>query len=379
MTGRDKILAALGPTGARENPAVICYSSIYYRDHWAQLTKQPWWALQSGDIDLHRAVWSDFIRNVGQDWFALPYGPSRADRENIVIEERANGVWRMDRRTGKERQLQPPRVGGQFIGRHQAETDQGPDTREEIDARLPLPDESAFARFQDGSTDLTEQLKAGAAKDLFWMSSAMSPLWATLNLWPFDRAMELLTDRPALVHYACERRLQSRNMVIEQAARLGARGVWIEECMTDMISPAAFREFNLPYLKRLVDAIRASGMRSIYYYCGNPGDRLDMLLDSGADALSLEESKKGWAVDIESIARKVDGRMTLLGNLDAIRLLERGSEEELRAEIGRQLAAGRINRNRFILSLGSPVTPGTSPERVRRYCEIAHEMGRTGG
>lgn len=145
--------------------------------------------------------------------------------------------------------------------------------------------------------------------------------------------------------------------------------------MTDMLSPALFREFNLPYLRAITDAIREAGMVSIYYYCGNPADRLDALLESGADALSLEEGKKGWEIDIARIAEATQGRMVLLGNLDAITLLEHGSEEALREEIRRQIAAGRRNGSRFVMSLGSPVTPGTSVERVRRYCELVRDLG----
>ena len=95
----------------------------------------------------------------------------------------------------------------------------------------------------------------------------------------------------------------------------------------------------------------------------------------GADALSLEESKKGFLIDIEDVVERVNGRCAVLGNLDAIELLERGSEEELGAEISRQVAAGRRNGSRFIMSLGSPVTPGTTVERVRLYCDLVHELG----
>jgi len=56
-------------------------------------------------------------------------------------------------------------------------------------------------------------------------------------------------------------------------------------------------------------------------------------------------------------------------------LLPRASEEELRAEITRQIAAGRRNGSRFIMSLGSPVTPGTSVEKVRLYCDLVHDLG----
>ena len=46
-----------------------------------------------------------------------------------------------------------------------------------------------------------------------------------------------------------------------------------------------------------------------------------------------------------------------------------------RAEIVRQIQAGRRNGSRFVMSIGSPVTPGTPPERVRLYCDLAHELG----
>ena len=110
-------------------------------------------------------------------------------------------------------------------------------------------------------------------------------------------------------------------------------------------------------------------MAAIYYYCGNPAPVWGAILSLPHDALSLEESKKGFRIDIEEVADRIRGRACLLGNLDAITLLEHGSEEALRAESGRQIRAGRRN--------GSPVTPGTSAERVRRYRGIAHDLGRS--
>ena len=65
----------------------------------------------------------------------------------------------------------------------------------------------------------------------------------------------------------------------------------------------------------------------------------------------------------------------VLGNLDAINLLPKATEGELAAEITRQVAAGRRNGSRFIMSIGSPVTPGTPVSRVRRYCDLTHEIG----
>jgi uroporphyrinogen-III decarboxylase len=190
--------------------------------------------------------------------------------------------------------------------------------------------------------------------------------------------MEMVAQRPELVRYACDRYLSYCLRRVQQSACLGAAGIWIEDCMTDMISPAAFAELNLPCLRAIVNAIRSLGMHSIHYYCGDPQDRMDLLLSTGADALALEESKKGFRIDIADVAEFVQGRCALFGNLDAIHLLPDANEADLRDEITRQVAAGRRNKNRFVISLGSPVTPGTTANRVREYCQWAREISGTG-
>ena len=377
MTGRERIEAAFTPEGTPEIGAVICYSGIYHRDHWNDLTAEPWWALHSGDPEMHLAVHRDLIRNTGQDWYRLPLGPSRRDRENVIIAERADGVWRLDRATGEERRLERPRVSGWHgRGLHSPRPEHPVRTRADVDRIKPIPTPEALdAPFTDGRAELAGALLETDMRDLFPLGGTASPLWGCYGMWSFDEMMCKFMDDPEIIRYTCERRVRRLAPAIEQQARLGCRGIWIEECMTDMISPAAFRELNLPYLQQIVEAIRAAGMFSIYYYCGDPADRLELILESGADAISLEESKKGWEVDLAEVADFVGGRAVLLGNLDAINLLESGPEEQLRREIERQIAAGRGNGSRFIMSIGSPVTPGTSVERVRRYCELVRELG----
>ena len=88
-----------------------------------------------------------------------------------------------------------------------------------------------------------------------------------------------------------------------------------------------------------------------------------------------ELRKKGFDINIEDVADMVKGKCTILGNIDSIGVLEQGTEEELHAEIVRQIQAGRKNNNKFIMSLGSPATPATSLERLRLYVDMTHEIG----
>lgn len=61
-----------------------------------------------------------------------------------------------------------------------------------------------------------------------------------------------------------------------------------------MISPEAFKELNVKYTAPVLEEIRSLGMKSVYYFCGNPQGKLDMLLSMRPDALSFEESKKNF-------------------------------------------------------------------------------------
>lgn len=375
MTGRESIEAALSPAGTAQIPAVICYEGIYTRDHWAQLTSQPWWRRASPDIDAQMLWRREAIAKTGQDWFYAPRFYPRAQRERMRIEERADGVYLVDESAGSTSRIDAPAIGGwpALGGVASVHPAALATTREDIDELVGRPNPDA-PLLEPGADDLAVRLRAEVPY-LYPIYHASTPLWCLYYLWGFEGMMTMLAEQPETAHYACERYMALIRHDVQQAAALGAAGIWLEECMTDMISPAMFAELNLPYVRDLVADMRSIGLHSIYYYCGNPNDRLDLLLATGADALALEESKKGFAIDIEQIVAHVQGRCTVLGNLDAIHLLEHGSEEDLRAEIARQIAAGRRNDSRFIMSIGSPVTPGTSVERVRLYCDLVHELG----
>jgi len=289
------------------------------------------------------------------------------------------GVFLANRRTGEAKRLKEPVIGGwdpEGISR-EIRPDHLPCTEAEVDAATPPgPEFDRDAFLADGRQDLFLAKAAGPGRGRWSVASASSPFTCAYWTWGFEGTMTLVGDRPGLVARACRRMVHWPLQRVRQAAALGARGIWIEETMTDMISPAAYEALALPPLRRVIEEIRRLGMKSIYYYCGNPWPKFEQLLAAGADALALEESKKDFAIDIAEVARRVAGRCTVFGNIDAIGLLEHGSESDLRAEIARQLAAGRANGGRFVMSTGSPVTPGTSAERVRRYVELVHELGR---
>lgn len=378
LTGRDRIHAAFSAEGAPEIAAVIPYEGIYVRDRWEELTGLPWWRMYDPALECQIAWHSKVIESLGQDWFSMPLGSATEDRAHASVEERPGGPVSIDSRTGESRPLTRSLPGGwnpygEVESRRPAEP---ADSIENIDRLLPPLDPSKPACSNwGGRDDLPRALLRRFGRDCCPVGAVSSPLWSCYGLWGFEEMMTRVATQPDLVRYACERYLSYSVHSLGSLASLGVEIIWIEECLTDQISPEAYARINLPFLRRLVEQIRAAGLKSIYYFCGDPAGKWEHILSAGADALSLEESKKGFVIDIEDVVEMVRGRCVLLGNLDAVGVLQNGTDDQLRSEVARQIDAGRANGGRFIMSLGSPITPGTPVSRVRLYTDLAHDVG----
>ena len=378
MTGREKIEAALSAEGTPEVPGVICYERIFIRDHWPELTGRPVWESYDPDIDRQLAFSREIIEKTGQDWLRIYPFCSREDRLNLSIEFRNDSAFLIDRRSGKERCLDEVGFGrwDSPWGIQEDESQGAVESTEDIDRVVPAVCGGAAAEMGGkGCLELSNRLLAEFGEKLFPFYHVLSPFWSCEELWGFEGLMMKTVSAPGLIRHACERFLELAIEEVRRAAALGAAGIWIEECYTDMIGPETLKALSLPHLRALVEEIRGACLASIYLYCGNPSGKWDLILSAGADALALEESKKNFEIDVEDVVERVQGQCTVLGNLDAIGVMQNGTDEEVRAEIARQIAAGRRNRGRFIMSTGSPVTPSTPVARVRRYCDLVREPG----
>lgn len=375
MTGRQKIEAAFSAEGTREFAAVIPYEGIYIRDNWEAVTSCPWWNQYVPDIEKQLQWRAEAAQAIGQDWFHVPAFYPKDERPHLRIVRSDDSAVLINDKTGKRKELMPPVRDGWGHVMESPELDTLPETEEEIDRLIPTEELPVGPlEITDGRDDLSKAVMSGYGSGLYPISHVGSPLWSLYSTWGYEGLMMMIGCRPELVRRACERLYPKILSRVRNGVALGARALWMEECLTDQISPKAFAEINVPIMTKLVEGIRELGAKSIYYYCGDPAGKLDHILSVGSDAVSLEESKKGFVVDILEIAKKVKGRCVLLGNLDAVGALQNGSEEQLRSAIEYQIEAGRANGGRFVMSLGMPVAPDTPPSRVLLYCDLTHEL-----
>ncbi|MCC6189111.1 MAG: uroporphyrinogen decarboxylase family protein [Anaerolineales bacterium] len=122
---------------------------------------------------------------------------------------------------------------------------------------------------------------------------------------------------------------------------------------SDLISRKAFAKFCLPPLMDFIDwAKKAYRVDTWLHICGNTADKWDLMVETGAVCLSLDQK-----VDLGQARRVCRGRVCLAGNIDPVQVMDQGGISDVLAAVQRcREAAGREG---FILTTGCEMTPTT--------------------
>ncbi|MEM3047286.1 MAG: uroporphyrinogen decarboxylase family protein [Candidatus Bathyarchaeia archaeon] len=373
MTGKERMAEAFTRGLTEGFPVVIPYVDIFIRDHWEQVTDEPWWVSRSWDIPALLRVQESLAEKLDLDWVEATLCPPRRWRETHTVKEQGGRFFLQDLATGRSDEIRKPPIGGEKVNWIDKPLVK---SREDVDAYIPVQDHGKL--IESGSLDYVAALVRRFGEEKFVNSPVPAPLWAAYHYMGFRGTLLSLFRSPALVEYLLERLTVNALETLQAYAEAGIDGVWIEDCLcsANEISLTHFKRFAVPYAERLISEVKKLGMKSIYYFCGDAHDRLGRIVEMQPDAVSLEESKKGFQIDIKWVDKVVDGRACIFGNLDAINLLSNAPRDELEGEIKRQIEVGR-RTGKFVISLGSPVTPGTSVARVREYVDIARRLSYT--
>jgi uroporphyrinogen decarboxylase len=142
----------------------------------------------------------------------------------------------------------------------------------------------------------------------------------------------------------------------------GADVVQLFDTYAGVLPPADYREFVLPLHREILADLNAPSIVFVRRMNG----RLDLLADSGAEAVGLD-----WTVDMGA-AREALGETPVQGNLDPSILF--GSRETIEARTREIIeAAGPAGH---VLNLGHGVDKDTPVEGVRAFVETAKSIER---
>jgi uroporphyrinogen-III decarboxylase len=158
-------------------------------------------------------------------------------------------------------------------------------------------------------------------------------------------------------------------------AATGIHGVYVEEVFSgaDIISPQSYEQFVFAYNQPYFQHMRSLGLLPIHYVCGDVLPCLEYMVQYDIAAVAVEESKKGFRIEIADVIERVAGRKAVFGNIDAVRFGIHATPEEMSAEVRRQAGIGEQARG-FIASTGSPFPLETDPHMVDALVTAAHSF-----
>lgn len=160
------------------------------------------------------------------------------------------------------------------------------------------------------------------------------------ELYGTERMIFAAFDKPDWVHEFLGILLEQKLEFIYNNLK-GARADLIETgggaSSNNVISPAIHEEFCLPYDRKIHDAFRSIGHKTVYHTCGGMTKLLDLILRNGCDA-SETLSPKGMGGDITNpseVADKFSGRIAMIGGLDQFNVLTDGDPGSITGEVFR--------------------------------------------
>lgn len=135
----------------------------------------------------------------------------------------------------------------------------------------------------------------------------------------------------------------------------------------DLISKKLFEQFVLPHLRRFTEWAKSKDVHTILHICGDTADRIDLFPLTGASCVSLDHK-----VDIRKAKELLLGKMCFAGNIDPVKVLLRGTVEQVESECVRVISEAGTDGG-FVLMPGCDIPPTVPYENIRKFIEVARE------
>jgi uroporphyrinogen decarboxylase len=185
----------------------------------------------------------------------------------------------------------------------------------------------------------------------------------------FRKSKAMLYENPQAMHALLDKLAQSVTSYLNGQILAGAQAVQIFDSWGGSLSAAAYQEFSLAYMQKIVDGLirEHDGRRvPVILFTKGGGLWLESMAASGAEALGLD-----WTCDIGQARARVGDKVALQGNMDPSVLFAK--PDAIRAEVGRILASFGPGEG-HVFNLGHGITPEVDPARAGAFIESVHEL-----
>ncbi|MFM1896632.1 MAG: hypothetical protein RLZZ385_1706 [Pseudomonadota bacterium] len=185
----------------------------------------------------------------------------------------------------------------------------------------------------------------------------------------FRTAKQFLYDQPEAMHALLDKLAICVTDYLNAQILAGAQAVQIFDTWGGILTSAAYREFSLAYMKKIVSGlIKENEGRQVpaIVFTKNGGLWLEDIATTGCQCVGLD-----WTIDMAAARNRIGSRVALQGNMDPSILY--ASPARIRREVGeilRQFGSG----SGHVFNLGHGITPDVNPDHVTAFVEAVHEL-----
>jgi uroporphyrinogen decarboxylase len=181
----------------------------------------------------------------------------------------------------------------------------------------------------------------------------------------------MMYQRPELLHSILKVNAAAVSAYLNAQIEAGAQAVMIFDTWGGSLSAAAYSEYSLAYMRRIVESItrQQDGVRvPVILFTKGGGAWLEDIAAIGCDAVGLD-----WTVDIGAARARIGDRVALQGNLDPAVLF--APPARIEEEAARVLASYGTGSG-HIFNLGHGVSQHTNPDHVAALVGAVHDISR---
>lgn len=195
-----------------------------------------------------------------------------------------------------------------------------------------------------------------------WVEGALAE---AADLRGMTNVMIDLLRRPAWLKELLEKCVEVAIAFASAQIDAGAHIIGLGDAVASQVSPRMYREFALPYERRIFEAVKAKGGIPRLHICGKTTHLLNDMAQSGAQIIDAD-----WMVDLHQAAEAFEG-LAVCGNVDPVSVFLQGDVERVRKGIFANAAAGG---SRWISAGGCEIPEETPAENIHAQREALREL-----
>lgn len=185
----------------------------------------------------------------------------------------------------------------------------------------------------------------------------------------FLNTKKMMFQNPGLYQYLMKKLTKTVISYLSAQINAGAQAVQIFDSWAGILAPTDYKEFELPYVKKIVAALKKQhpGVPVIYFANDCAGIIKDVK-KSGADVIGID-----WRIDMGDAVKKLGKKVVVQGNLDPCSLFL--PKEQIEERVKDILTKAETAKG-HIFNLGHGILPETPVENAIAMVEAVHKFSR---